>query len=97
MRVGNALGAGDTAGAILTSKVSLICAGNSTIQYIPYFIYAAFIFHIKAVLISSFKAIYLDQMHLIDLTQFLAVLAIIQGVVLGATKTVIGFLFTSDE
>ncbi|MCJ8740113.1 hypothetical protein PDJAM_G00055080 [Pangasius djambal] len=52
VRVGNALGAGDTAGAILTSKVSLICA---------------------------------------------AVLAIIQGVVLGATKTVSGFLFTSDE
>ncbi|KAK3561007.1 hypothetical protein QTP86_023198 [Hemibagrus guttatus] len=52
VRVGNALGAGNTAGAILTSKVSLICA---------------------------------------------AVLAIIQGVVLGGTKTVIGFLFTSDE
>ncbi|KAI5626706.1 hypothetical protein C0J50_13666, partial [Silurus asotus] len=52
VRVGNALGAGDTAGAILTSKVSLICA---------------------------------------------AVLAIIQGLVLGGTKTVIGFLFTSDE
>ncbi|KAF7700058.1 hypothetical protein HF521_003016 [Silurus meridionalis] len=52
VRVGNALGAGDTAGAILTSKVSLICA---------------------------------------------AALAIIQGLVLGGTKTVIGFLFTSDE
>ncbi|XP_017550412.1 multidrug and toxin extrusion protein 1-like isoform X1 [Pygocentrus nattereri] len=52
VRVGNALGAGDTAGAILTSKVSLICA---------------------------------------------AVLAIIQGLVLGSTKTVIGFMFTSDE
>ncbi|XP_053363545.1 solute carrier family 47 member 4 [Clarias gariepinus] len=52
VRVGNALGAGDTAGAILTSKVSLICA---------------------------------------------AVLAVIQGVVLGATKSVIGFLFTPDE
>ncbi|XP_047676462.1 solute carrier family 47 member 4 isoform X1 [Tachysurus fulvidraco] len=52
VRVGNALGAGNTAGAILTSKVSFICA---------------------------------------------AVLAIIQGVVLGGTKSVIGFLFTSDE
>uniref|UniRef100_A0AAR2M1I5 Multidrug and toxin extrusion protein n=1 Tax=Pygocentrus nattereri TaxID=42514 RepID=A0AAR2M1I5_PYGNA len=50
VRVGNALGAGDTAGAILTSKVSLI-----------------------------------------------SVLAIIQGLVLGSTKTVIGFMFTSDE
>ncbi|XP_026853518.2 multidrug and toxin extrusion protein 1-like [Electrophorus electricus] len=52
VRVGNALGAGDTAGAILTSKVSLTCG---------------------------------------------AVLAIIQGLVLGSTKTVIGFMFTSDE
>ncbi|KAI4898726.1 hypothetical protein NFI96_024105, partial [Prochilodus magdalenae] len=52
VRVGNALGAGDTAGAILTSKVSLISA---------------------------------------------AVLAIIQGLVLGSTKTVIAFIFTSDE
>ncbi|XP_076832821.1 multidrug and toxin extrusion protein 1-like isoform X2 [Brachyhypopomus gauderio] len=52
VRVGNALGAGDTAGAILTSKVSLICG---------------------------------------------AVLAIIQGLVLGSTKSVIGFMFTSDE
>uniref|UniRef100_A0AAY5ELE0 Multidrug and toxin extrusion protein n=1 Tax=Electrophorus electricus TaxID=8005 RepID=A0AAY5ELE0_ELEEL len=50
VRVGNALGAGDTAGAILTSKVSLT-----------------------------------------------SVLAIIQGLVLGSTKTVIGFMFTSDE
>ncbi|XP_051965808.1 multidrug and toxin extrusion protein 1-like [Xyrauchen texanus] len=51
VRVGNALGAGETAAAILTSKVSLICA---------------------------------------------AVLAIIQGLVLASTKTVIGFIFTSD-
>lgn len=28
IRVGNALGAGETAAAILTSKVSLICAGK---------------------------------------------------------------------
>ncbi|XP_066520432.1 solute carrier family 47 member 4 isoform X2 [Hoplias malabaricus] len=52
VRVGNALGAGDTAGAILSSKVSLICA---------------------------------------------AVLAILQGIVLGSTKTVIGYMFSSDE
>ncbi|XP_026137751.1 multidrug and toxin extrusion protein 1-like isoform X1 [Carassius auratus] len=52
VRVGNALGAGDTAGAILTSKVSLTCA-------------AAF--------------------------------AVLQGLVLASTKTVIGFLFTSDR
>ncbi|KAI7800439.1 solute carrier family 47 member 4 [Triplophysa rosa] len=52
IRVGNALGAGETAAAILTSKVSLICA---------------------------------------------AVLAIFQGLILGSTKTVIGFMFTSDE
>ncbi|XP_030632195.1 solute carrier family 47 member 4 [Chanos chanos] len=52
VRVGNALGAGNTAGAILTSKVSLICA---------------------------------------------AVLAVFQGLVLGSTKTVIGYIFTSDE
>ncbi|TRZ00943.1 hypothetical protein DNTS_004784 [Danionella cerebrum] len=51
VRVGNALGAGDTAGAIRTSKVSLICT---------------------------------------------AVLAVLQGLVLVSTKTVIGFLFTSD-
>ncbi|XP_057695409.1 multidrug and toxin extrusion protein 1-like, partial [Corythoichthys intestinalis] len=50
-RVGNALGAGDTAGALLTSKVAY----------------------------------------------FLSVtLAVVQGTVLGATKSVIGFLFTSD-
>ncbi|NP_001289183.1 solute carrier family 47 member 4 [Danio rerio] len=52
VRVGNALGAGETAAAILTSKVSLISA---------------------------------------------AVIAIIQGFVLGSTKTVIGYIFTSDE
>ncbi|XP_044211103.1 multidrug and toxin extrusion protein 1-like isoform X1 [Thunnus albacares] len=51
-RVGNALGAGDTARAILTSKVSLSLAG-------------AF--------------------------------GVVEGLVLGFTKAVIGFLFTSDE
>ncbi|XP_073779872.1 multidrug and toxin extrusion protein 1 isoform X2 [Danio rerio] len=52
VRVGNALGAGDTAGAIRTSKVSLTCT---------------------------------------------AALAVLQGLVLVSTKTVIGFLFTSDR
>ncbi|XP_047450301.1 multidrug and toxin extrusion protein 1-like [Mugil cephalus] len=51
-RVGNALGAGDTARAILTCKMSLALA-------------------------ASF--------------------ALVEGVVLGSTKTVIGFIFTSDE
>ncbi|XP_044057758.1 multidrug and toxin extrusion protein 1-like [Siniperca chuatsi] len=51
-RVGNALGAGDSARAILTSKVSLTLAGS---------------------------------------------IAIAEGFVLGSTKTVIGFIFTSDE
>uniref|UniRef100_A0A8C2FDD0 Multidrug and toxin extrusion protein n=1 Tax=Cyprinus carpio TaxID=7962 RepID=A0A8C2FDD0_CYPCA len=50
VRVGNALGAGETAAAILTSKVSLI-----------------------------------------------TVIAIFQGFILGSTKTVIGYIFTSDE
>uniref|UniRef100_A0A3B1JNU4 Multidrug and toxin extrusion protein n=1 Tax=Astyanax mexicanus TaxID=7994 RepID=A0A3B1JNU4_ASTMX len=52
VRVGNALGAGNTAGAIHTSKVSLILA---------------------------------------------AILAILLGVVIASTKTVIAFIFTSDE
>ncbi|RXN07623.1 multidrug and toxin extrusion 1-like protein [Labeo rohita] len=52
VRVGNALGAGETAAAIFTSKVSLISS---------------------------------------------AVIAIFQGFVLGSTKTVIGYIFTSDE
>ncbi|XP_051963195.1 multidrug and toxin extrusion protein 1-like [Xyrauchen texanus] len=52
VRVGNALGAGDTAGAICTSKMSLTCT---------------------------------------------AVLVVLQGLVLVSTKTVIGFLFTSDR
>ncbi|CAK6966688.1 multidrug and toxin extrusion protein 1-like [Scomber scombrus] len=51
-RVGNALGAGDTARAILTSKVSLSLAGT---------------------------------------------LAVVEGIILGSTKTVIGYMFTSDE
>ncbi|XP_069568486.1 multidrug and toxin extrusion protein 1-like [Brachyistius frenatus] len=51
-RVGNALGAGDTARAILTSKMSLALAGS---------------------------------------------IAVVEGLVLGSTKTVIGFIFTSDE
>ncbi|XP_065816369.1 solute carrier family 47 member 4 [Labrus bergylta] len=51
-RVGNALGAGDTARAILTTKLSLTLA-------------------------ASF--------------------AVVEGVVLGSTKTWIGFIFTSDE
>ncbi|KAM7399140.1 hypothetical protein PAMP_018429 [Pampus punctatissimus] len=51
-RVGNALGAGDTARAILTSKVSLCLAGT---------------------------------------------IAVVEGLVLGSTKRVIGFMFTSDE
>uniref|UniRef100_A0A8D3A3N9 Multidrug and toxin extrusion protein n=1 Tax=Scophthalmus maximus TaxID=52904 RepID=A0A8D3A3N9_SCOMX len=51
-RVGNALGAGDTARAILTSKMSLALAGS---------------------------------------------IAIVEGLVLGSTKSVIGFIFTSDE
>uniref|UniRef100_A0A3P9AI67 Multidrug and toxin extrusion protein n=1 Tax=Esox lucius TaxID=8010 RepID=A0A3P9AI67_ESOLU len=52
VRVGNALGAGDRAGAILTSKVSLTLSG---------------------------------------------VMAVIQGIALMSTKTVIAFMFTSDE
>ncbi|XP_070685244.1 multidrug and toxin extrusion protein 1-like [Pempheris klunzingeri] len=52
VRVGNALGAGDTARAILTSKLSLTLAGS---------------------------------------------FAVVEGIVLGSTKTVIGFIFTSDE
>uniref|UniRef100_A0AAQ5YGD4 Multidrug and toxin extrusion protein n=1 Tax=Amphiprion ocellaris TaxID=80972 RepID=A0AAQ5YGD4_AMPOC len=51
-RVGNALGAGDTARAILTTKVALTLAGS---------------------------------------------IAVVEGIVLGSTKTVIGFIFTSDE
>ncbi|XP_069017480.1 multidrug and toxin extrusion protein 1-like [Embiotoca jacksoni] len=51
-RVGNALGAGDTSRAILTSKMSLTLAGS---------------------------------------------FAVVEGLVLGATKSVIGFMFTSDE
>ncbi|XP_035535507.1 multidrug and toxin extrusion protein 1-like [Morone saxatilis] len=51
-RVGNALGAGDSARAILTSKVSLTLAGS---------------------------------------------FAVVEGIVLGSTKTVIGYIFTSDE
>uniref|UniRef100_A0A671TL93 Multidrug and toxin extrusion protein n=1 Tax=Sparus aurata TaxID=8175 RepID=A0A671TL93_SPAAU len=51
-RVGNALGAGDTARAILTSKMSLTLAGS---------------------------------------------FAVVEGLVLGSTKTVIGYMFTSDE
>ncbi|KAF7218679.1 multidrug and toxin extrusion protein 1 [Nothobranchius furzeri] len=51
-RVGNALGAGDTARALLTSKMSLSLA-------------------------ASF--------------------AVVEGVVLGSTKTTIGYIFTSDE
>ncbi|XP_053176185.1 multidrug and toxin extrusion protein 1-like [Scomber japonicus] len=51
-RVGNALGAGDTARAILTSKLSLSLAGT---------------------------------------------LAVIEAIILMSTKTVIGYIFTSDE
>ncbi|KAG7484774.1 hypothetical protein MATL_G00054270 [Megalops atlanticus] len=51
VRVGNALGAGDTARALLTSKVTLVLSG---------------------------------------------VLAVFQGIVLGSTKRVIGFIFTTD-
>ncbi|XP_023646752.2 multidrug and toxin extrusion protein 1 [Paramormyrops kingsleyae] len=51
VRVGNALGAGDTASALITSKVSLVFSG---------------------------------------------VMAVLQGVVLASTKTVIGFIFTND-
>ncbi|XP_028274917.1 multidrug and toxin extrusion protein 1-like [Parambassis ranga] len=51
-RVGNALGAGDSARAILSSKVSLALAGS---------------------------------------------FAVVEGLVLGSTKTVIGYIFTSDE
>ncbi|XP_064207451.1 multidrug and toxin extrusion protein 1 [Anguilla rostrata] len=51
VRVGNALGAGNTARALMTCKVTLVLSG---------------------------------------------VLAIFQGIVLGASKTVIGYIFTSD-
>ncbi|XP_059187664.1 multidrug and toxin extrusion protein 1-like [Centropristis striata] len=51
-RVGNALGAGDTAKAILTTKMSFALAGS---------------------------------------------FAVVEGIVLGSSKTVIGFIFTSDE
>ncbi|XP_028275489.1 multidrug and toxin extrusion protein 1-like isoform X2 [Parambassis ranga] len=51
-RVGNALGAGDTKRALLTSKMSLVLAGS---------------------------------------------FAVVEGLVLGSTKTVIGYIFTSDE
>uniref|UniRef100_A0A4W4GWM2 Multidrug and toxin extrusion protein n=1 Tax=Electrophorus electricus TaxID=8005 RepID=A0A4W4GWM2_ELEEL len=52
VRVGNALGAGDTARALITSKVTLTVSG---------------------------------------------ILALLQGIVLGFTKSVLGFIFTSDQ
>ncbi|KAI5620173.1 solute carrier family 47 (multidrug and toxin extrusion), member 1 isoform X1 [Silurus asotus] len=52
VRVGNALGAGDTQRALITSKVALLISG---------------------------------------------VLAVLQGIVLGSTKSVIGLIFTNDE
>ncbi|KAL7844560.1 hypothetical protein SRHO_G00230990 [Serrasalmus rhombeus] len=52
VRVGNALGAGDTTRALITGKVTLIVSG---------------------------------------------VLAVLQGIVLGSTKSMMGFIFTSDE
>ncbi|XP_011481009.1 multidrug and toxin extrusion protein 1 [Oryzias latipes] len=51
-RVGNALGAGDNTGALLTSRVALTLAGS---------------------------------------------ICVVEGLVLGSTKTVIGFIFTADE
>ncbi|XP_072518700.1 multidrug and toxin extrusion protein 1 [Salminus brasiliensis] len=52
VRVGNALGAGDTTRALITSKVTLIISG---------------------------------------------VLAVLQGIVLGSTKSMMGYIFTTDE
>ncbi|KAK2827034.1 hypothetical protein Q7C36_017960 [Tachysurus vachellii] len=52
VRVGNALGAGDTRRALITSKVALFVSG---------------------------------------------VLALLQGIVLGSTKSVLGFIFTNDQ
>uniref|UniRef100_A0AAR2K4A5 Multidrug and toxin extrusion protein n=1 Tax=Pygocentrus nattereri TaxID=42514 RepID=A0AAR2K4A5_PYGNA len=52
VRVGNALGAGDTTRALITGKVTLIVSG---------------------------------------------VLAVLQGIVLGSTRSMMGFIFTSDE
>ncbi|XP_051536741.1 multidrug and toxin extrusion protein 1-like [Myxocyprinus asiaticus] len=52
VRVGNALGAGDTNRALITSKMTLMISG---------------------------------------------VLAVLQGIVLGSTKSVVGYIFTSDE
>ncbi|XP_060791215.1 multidrug and toxin extrusion protein 1-like [Neoarius graeffei] len=52
VRVGNALGAGDTSRALITSKVALLVSG---------------------------------------------VLALLQGIVLSSTKSVLGFIFTSDK
>ncbi|XP_051533290.1 multidrug and toxin extrusion protein 1 [Myxocyprinus asiaticus] len=52
VRVGNALGAGDTNRALMTSKMTLMISG---------------------------------------------VLAVLQGIVLGSTKSVVGYIFTSDE
>ncbi|XDV39070.1 hypothetical protein PO909_008362 [Leuciscus waleckii] len=52
VRVGNALGAGDTNRALITSKVTLVISG---------------------------------------------VLAVLQGIVMGCSKSVVGYIFTSDE
>ncbi|RXN08331.1 multidrug and toxin extrusion 1-like protein [Labeo rohita] len=52
VRVGNALGAGDTNRALITSKVTLLITG---------------------------------------------VLAVLQGIVMGSSKSVVGYIFTSDE
>lgn len=82
VRVGNALGAGDTARAIVTCKVTLVLSG---MQHRG----------------PLFKKMYLSQ-HIWYLWVWgcvfaAGVLAVLQGFVLASSKSVLGYIFTSDE
>lgn len=72
-RVGNALGCGDTAGAILTCKVALFLSG-------------------QAVCCGCRTQFGVTRRYRL----FAVTFAIAQAILLGATKSVVGLLFTSD-
>ncbi|KAI3354135.1 hypothetical protein L3Q82_018691 [Scortum barcoo] len=85
-RVGNALGAGDTARAILTCKMSLALAGQS-------YMFFCIVVYVHYFMVSVHFEEFTAPLFLTRSCSF----AVVEGLVLGSTKTVIGLIFTSDE
>lgn len=97
VRVGNALGAGSTEQAKLSSKVSLVCTGVSRVsEPEPLFCCGCCLFSSFLIIFTSSARCCFNVMPCI-LMPDPAAFSLFIGTCLGLSKDVIGYIFTTDE